>query len=194
MNCARCNDKKCYLEGKDCTGKSDRIAQGYHESASRKIMAAAAEVEAEGYANLTRVEELILFSKKMGYTKLGIAFCAGCADEATALSNILEPHFALESVCCKVCGTDKSVFGLKTIRGGQRETICNPLAQAQLLNEAATELNIIVGLCLGHDILFTKNSTAPVTTLVVKDRVLANNPAGVLYSPYWKYKLKQKGK
>jgi len=195
MNCAGCNDKKCYLEGKDCTGKRDSIAPFYHESDNRKIMAASAEVEAEGYANLTRVEELILFSKKMGYKKLGIAFCVGCADEATGLSKILEPHFVLETVCCKVCGIDKAHFGLKTIRGeGRRETICNPLAQAQLLNEAHTELNIIVGLCLGHDMLFTKNSAAPVTTLVVKDRVLANNPAGVLYSPYWKYKLKQKDK
>lgn len=194
MNCAGCNDKKCYLEGKDCTGKRDSIAQHYQDSENRKIMAASAEVEAEGYANLTRVEELILFSKKMGYKKLGFAFCVGCADEAKALSSILEPLFSLETVCCKVCGIDKADLSLKTIRGGgQRETICNPLAQARLLNEAGTELNIIIGLCLGHDMLFTKNSVAPVTTLVVKDRVLANNPAGALYSPYWKYKLKQKG-
>lgn len=31
----------------------------------------------------------------------------------------------------------------------------------------------------------TKHSQAPVTTLVVKDRVLAHNPAGALYSAYY---------
>ena len=31
---------------------------------------------------------------------------------------------------------------------------------------------------MGHDILFTKHSKAPVTTLAVKDRVLTHNPLG----------------
>jgi len=191
MHCATCNDKQCYREGKDCTGKRAEIAERYREEQNRKIMAASAEVEAEGYANLTRVQELVLFAQKMGYTRLGIAFCVGCADEARALSEILDPRFALASVCCKVCGIDKRDFGLKTIRGNVRETVCNPIGQAQVLNDAGTELNIIIGLCLGHDIVFTRHSHAPVTTLVVKDRVLANNPAAVFYSPYWRYKLKK---
>jgi len=190
MHCAVCNNKQCYQEGKDCTGKREEIAKHYHEEHSKKIMQASAEVEAEGYANLTRVQELVLFAQKMGYTRLGIAFCIGCAEEARALSEILEPQFSLETVCCKVCGIDKAAFGLKTIRGNVRETVCNPAGQAQVLNDAQTDLNIIIGLCLGHDIVFTQHSRAPVTTLVVKDRVLANNPAAVFYSPYWKYKLK----
>jgi uncharacterized metal-binding protein len=178
----------------DCTGKRDHMAHRYEDKHHARIMAASAEVEAEGYANLTRVEELIEFSKKMGYRKLGIAFCVGCAHEAKILQEILARRFTVESVCCKVCGIGKSEFSLKTIRDNPHETICNPLGQAALLNEAGTELNIIVGLCLGHDILFTNNSSAPVTTMLVKDRVLANNPAGVFYSPYWKYKLqKQEG-
>lgn len=39
-----------------------------------------------------------------------------------------------------------------------------------------------MGLCVGHDCLFNRHSAAPVTTLVAKDRVLANNPAGALYT------------
>ena len=62
------------------------------------------------------------------------------------------------------------------------EVICNPVGQAAILNRAGTELNLLVGLCLGHDMLFNKHSAAPVTTVIVKDRVLANNPAGALYS------------
>ena len=56
------------------------------------------------------------------------------------------------------------------------------MLQAEILNSQGTELNIMVGLCVGHDSLFYMNSKAPVTTLVVKDRVLANNPAGALYA------------
>lgn len=48
-----------------------------------------------------------------------------------------------------------------------------------------------MGLCLGHDVLFNKHSVAPVTTVIVKDRVLANNPAGALYSSYWTRVLKE---
>jgi uncharacterized metal-binding protein len=66
------------------------------------------------------------------------------------------------------------------------EAACNPVLQAQLLNNAGTDINIIVGLCLGHDMLFTMNSKAPVTTLIVKDRLLGHNPVIALYSNYHK--------
>jgi len=59
--------------------------------------------------------------------------------------------------------------------------MCNPIAQAQILNEQLTDFNIVVGLCVGHDSLFFKHSEAPVTVLVAKDRVLGHNPAAALY-------------
>jgi uncharacterized metal-binding protein len=43
-------------------------------------------------------------------------------------------------------------------------------------------LNILLGLCVGDDTLFIKHSKAPVTVLAVKDRVLAHNPLGALYT------------
>jgi uncharacterized metal-binding protein len=55
-------------------------------------------------------------------------------------------------------------------------------------------MNIIVGLCVGHDMLFAKYSSAPVTTLVVKDRVTGHNPAAVLYGQNFYYKRLQKEK
>ena len=61
-------------------------------------------------------------------------------------------------------------------------TMCNPIGQAKLLNEAKTDLNIVLGLCVGHDTLFFKYSDAPVTVLAVKDRVLAHNPLGAVYT------------
>ena len=53
-------------------------------------------------------------------------------------------------------------------------------------------MNIIVGLCVGHDMLFAKYSDAPVTTLVGKDRVTGHNPAAVLYGQNFYYKRLQK--
>lgn len=69
------------------------------------------------------------------------------------------------------------------------ESMCNPKYQAQFLNEAGCELFISCGLCVGHDAIFNKNCQGPVTTLVAKDRVLAHNPLGAVYSRYWKKKL-----
>ena len=75
-------------------------------------------------------------------------------------------------------------MGLKEdekVRKGLFEPICNPIAQARLLNNAKTDLNLVVGLCIGHDILFLKNAQAPSTVLIVKDRVLGHNPAAAIY-------------
>ena len=58
--------------------------------------------------------------------------------------------------------------------------MCNPISQAQLLNDAGCQLNVVLGLCIGHDSLFFKHSEGLVTTLVAKDRVLAHNPVGAL--------------
>jgi uncharacterized metal-binding protein len=66
------------------------------------------------------------------------------------------------------------------------------VAQARILNAEGMEMNIIMGLCVGHDMLFSKHSQAPVTTLVVKDRVTGHNPAAVLYGQSFYYKRLQK--
>ena len=60
-----------------------------------------------------------------------------------------------------------------------------------LSNEAKTDLNILLGLCVGHDSLFIKYSEAPITIFAVKDRVLAHNPLGAIYQAesYYKDKL-----
>ena len=62
--------------------------------------------------------------------------------------------------------------------------------QALLLNEAKTDLNILMGICVGHDALFCKYSDAPVTTLVAKDFLAGNNPRAVLYTAQSCYRKK----
>jgi len=107
------------------------------------------------------------------------------------LNEIFEAHgFHVDSVCCKVGSIPKEDIGLadeEKIRPGQFEALCNPIGQAKLLNEAGTELNVAVGLCVGHDSLFFRHSEAPVTVLIAKDRVTGHNPAAVLYTSHSYY-------
>jgi uncharacterized metal-binding protein len=152
----------------------------------------ASEIEAEFYCKKNRLEELIEFSHRMDYSKLGLAFCIGLSEEVKVLADILKQHFEVISVCCKICGIDKQTFKLPQIKSGQFETMCNPCGQAEVLNNEKTDLNIICGLCIGHDIVFTEHSKAPVTTFLVKDRVLGHNPAVSLYSRYIRNRLIEK--
>jgi len=59
--------------------------------------------------------------------------------------------------------------------------MCNPIAQAEILNSEETEFNVMVGLCVGHDALFLKYAHAPTTVLIAKDRVFGHNPAAGSY-------------
>lgn len=155
--------------------------------------------EGEGYGNRsrsekpyvlnpikTRVEEIIAFSKKMGYSKIGLAFCTGLAQEAALFTGILEKNgFEVVSVICKVGRVPKETLGVKEeekIRIGEFESMCNPIAQATLLNEAETEFNVMLGLCVGHDSLFMKYIKGLTTVLAVKDRVTCHNPLAPLYT------------
>ena len=132
----------------------------------------------------------------MGYTRIGMATCIGMLDEAERLAAILRAQgFEPMSVCCKAGSIDKLELGLKEsdkVRPGTFEPACNPIAQAEILNRQGTDMNIILGLCVGHDMLFNKHSQAPVTTLVVKDRVTGHNPIAVLYGQNFYYKRLQK--
>lgn len=138
-----------------------------------------------------RIRELIEFCSLLGIKKLGIAFCAGLHDEAARVVKVLEESgFTTLSVRCKCGAVDKTELSIPSkykIQDPNRyEAACNPIAQAEILNEAGTELNVIIGLCIGHDVLFTMHSKAPVTTLIVKDRLLGHNPVIALYSNYHK--------
>lgn len=180
--CAECKTKEC-RQGKDCFAKSNIHRQLYEESIA-KLHKAGSAIEARYYCEKTRFSEIILFAKELGCQKIGLAFCIGLSEEAKIIDEILSKHFEVVSVCCKVCGIDKKDFDLQQISSESREVMCNPAGQAELLNQAESELNIICGLCVGHDAIFAKLSEAPVTTLIVKDRLLAHNPVGAVYCQY----------
>lgn len=184
MKCALCQDKKCSNDGQNCSSTRETAFQAYTGD-KKKELEISSRLEVEHYMKLTRVEEVIQYALNMGYKKIGLAFCIGLSREAEVIHKIFEKHFEVFSVCCKNGAIDKSLFNLPKHREGDKESICNPIGQALELNKSQTDLNLIVGLCVGHDILFTRNSQAPVTTLVVKDRVLAHNPVGAIYSNYY---------
>ena len=147
-------------------------------------------------ARWTRVEDTVALAKLMGYRKIGIATCIGLLEESKRLGDILTAQ-GLEpfSVCCKSGSIDKLQLGLQEhekVRPNTFEPACNPIAQAELLNQVGTDMNLIVGLCVGHDMLFAKYSKAPVSTLVVKDRVTGHNPVAVLYGQNFYFKRLQK--
>jgi uncharacterized metal-binding protein len=185
-------------------GEAVKVLKGENEDA--RIAYVAARVEGLCYqptpgsdvinARWTRVEDTIAFAKLMGYQKIGIATCIGLLDETERLSAILRAQGLTPlSVCCKAGSIDKNEIGLKEedkVRPGTFEPACNPIAQAEICNELETDMNVIVGLCVGHDMLFNKHSKAPVTTLVVKDRVTGHNPIAVLYGQNFYYKRLQK--
>ena len=133
-----------------------------------------------------RVQETCEFAEKMGYKKLGIAFCGGLHEEALSLTRILEAQgFEVASVVCKAGGIPKEHLGIKEeekICIGEFESMCSPIAQAMILNEEKTDFNILLGLCVGHDSLFLKYSRAYCTVLVAKDRVFGHNPCAALYT------------
>ena len=82
----------------------------------------------------------------------------------------------------------KIAVGLDMTHSALGKNMCNPILQAKILNEKETDLNIVVGLCVGHDSLFYKYSEALCTTLVTKDRVLGHNPVAALYQTESYYK------
>jgi len=117
---------------------------------------------------LDRVDEIIAFCNETGIKSLGIANCTAFEKEALQLENILiDNGFTVNKVNCKL---GKVPF--TNLVHGYKGLSCNPAGQAQYLAEKKTELNIMMGLCLGHDMIFNAKSKAPVTPLVVKDRKL----------------------
>jgi uncharacterized metal-binding protein len=136
---------------------------------------------------LTRIEETIQFARKCGYKRLGLACCGGLAYEAGLLAEILEKNgFEVVSVQCKTGAVPKERIGIKPeekIAGPEMwETMCNPIAQAMIINKSKVDMAIMMGLCVGHDTLFIKYCEPPLTVIAVKDRVLGHNPLAALYA------------
>ena len=202
--CAQCGVHACTRENreqlpKNCPIREEALMEQamacYRLEENSGFYITASEIEALGYCQWPRVKETIQLCLRMGYAKVGLAFCSGLKKEAQVLDSLLRrAGLEVVSVICKAGGADKTACGLtdtQKVRPGQFETMCNPIGQAMLLNQQKTQFNIVLGLCVGHDSMFYKYSEALVTTLVAKDRVLGHNPAAALYCAegYFKERL-----
>lgn len=196
IDCATCNcnnHKTMYPEFCLTEDLSEELLeeamQLYNDKTNKLVTCASAEVESEGYLKKTRVEEVMMFAEKIGAKKLGIATCVGLIREARTLAKILRANgFEVHGVACKVGSVPKSEVGISEHSEQVGLYMCNPILQAKILNKEKTDLNLVVGLCVGHDSLFYKYSEALVTTVVTKDRVTGHNPAAVLYNAESYYK------
>jgi uncharacterized metal-binding protein len=196
ISCVRCAQAVCYFGIKEGTpafcptvGREEALSEARGTLSDEGLMRVAREasrVEGAGYGEWTRVQEVMEFAKRLGVKKIGVAFCIGLRSEARAFSEILESNgFEVVSVCCKVGGEPKEDLGLEDsekIMPGSYEAYCNPVAQALILDEEGCGLNVLVGLCVGHDALFIRHAKALTTVLVAKDRVTGHNPAAALYT------------
>jgi uncharacterized metal-binding protein len=193
MSCPECVTTACCTseEGpfpRDCPTRvldADALRGAYAASADGELARQAARVEAGGYCRLTRLEEIMDFARRCGFSRLGLAHCIGLQAEAAVVKRVFEANgLAVEAVACKAGALPKEMLGLDDddkLSPGEFESMCNPIGQAQVLAAAETELNVLLGLCVGHDSLFFKHSVAPVTVLAAKDRVLGHNPLAAVY-------------
>jgi uncharacterized metal-binding protein len=171
----------------------EKVRRLYEDEENNRVSVISAQIENEFYLQYTRVEEVMEFSRRMGFHKIGIATCVGLIEESRILARILRKNgFEVYGAVCKIGSFLKADVGVSQddmTRTGA--VMCNPIMQAEVLNQAGTDFNVVMGLCVGHDSLFYKYSEALVTTLVAKDRVLAHNPVGALYQAkaYYRNKL-----
>ena len=192
--CASCTVRACRSGDRDNLPKNcpireedlaSQMVEKYHVPENLDFYVTSSSIVAMGYGEWVRVRETMEFCRRMGYQKLGLAFCGGLHEEAKIMAKILRDNgFEVVSVVCKVGAVDKCRAGMtdeQKVHPGRYEPMCNPIMQAELLNREKTQFNIVLGLCVGHDSLFYKYSEAMLTTIVVKDRVLQHNPVGALY-------------
>jgi len=135
----------------------------YSSEETRKLLYESARVEAEGYGRWARVREVAVLAKRMEYDHVGVACCPDTGREARLARDFFEESGL--RVTLPDPGTD-----------------CDPIGQAARMAREGTRLNVIAGMCVGHDTLFIRRSKAPVTSLVVRDLRLAHNPVAALYT------------
>lgn len=177
MDCVNCTPKTCRQSESCGVEKFEKaeLLDIYNNPENQKIISAAASLVDNGKAGkLSRLQELIEFIKKMDYKKVGLAYCYGMEKDAKAFRDIFKnENIKLRTVSCTVGGVNQNEVNDDSCI---EKVSCNPLGQAEQLNSEGVDFVIIMGICLGHDILLQRNLKADFTTFVVKDRVYSNAP------------------
>ena len=177
FDCVACGRRTCLVDG--VCRLPTQPAEGEPVAPQlQQLMVAALDIGAEPERVLCRIAELTYLCVEMQYRHIGLAFCADLFAESETVTRVLRRFVRVTPVCCRVVApTDAPAEPGSDFR-------CNPFAMARALNQAETELNVAIGLSIGCDVIFARLSHAPVTTLFVKDKLLANNPVSACHSRY----------
>ena len=131
-NCALCSGHYCGSGELEKTPTScpcndeeiHKIKELYSEDENYNLAFHSALVEAEGYCEQTRLEEIINFGHKCGFKKLGVAFCVGLSKEANLLCKVLKHNsFEVESVICKNGSIPKEFLNISQIQKLKPDTV-----------------------------------------------------------------------
>jgi uncharacterized metal-binding protein len=144
-------------------GNFPAFAELYSDEAQRIPAIQAALIEAEGYGRWTRLREIAEFANRTEARPVGVAHCTTTAREAGLVATYLRDS------------------GLEVVMPAQSQE-CDPLAQAALLADRNTKLNVICGMSVAHEAMFIRASAVPVTVMVARDARLRHNPVAALYT------------
>lgn len=174
MNCLSCEQKSCKQDAKDCNGNRADMVALYQNQAINDVYSHADNLVAGGKAGqLSRLEEIMLFCKAQHYNIIGIAYCFSMESLAKQTSDyLISQGLRVRSYRCTLNGIKECEINPNL----GRSVNCNPLGQAQAINQEPVDFVIEMGLCLGHDVLFHQHLKKPFTVFVVKDRVHDNDP------------------
>ena len=178
VDCIICKDHQC-IEGKTCNLSSQLNSEPVNKEIA-EMLNSSLDISLEDERILCRLSELVYFAIEMNYKKIGIAYCVDLYEPASIVAQALRRFFNVFPVCCKIGGKQLPDTMLNNVK-----IACNPRGQADFLNMTGVDFNIVIGLCIGTDCIFNQLSNAPVSTLFVKDKSLANNPIGAVYSDYY---------
>jgi uncharacterized metal-binding protein/rhodanese-related sulfurtransferase len=174
MDCTKCNTKGC-RDSQPCVDRSLEYIGKYSVEDNQMVVRAASELVDDGRAGtLNRLEEIVEYAKSRNYQTLGVAYCYGLENEAKLLQNHLSnAGFLTAMVSCTVDGVTEADINPEK---PSQAVSCNPIGQANVINGSGAEFTILMGLCLGHDILIQKQLNMDFTTWLVKDRVSQHRP------------------
>lgn len=157
---------------KDFSLDSEReLNELMQDDLNRRMFVSAAHSAHVGYREkLSRLDETILFARGIEARKIGIAACISLSSEARFAAKALRTAgFEVFGVICKTGHLTCADCGIPLEGRSPDTALCNPIYQAQMLNAEHTDLNVVIGLCAGHDALFMKHADAPCTVMIVKD-------------------------
>lgn len=180
MDCTLCTfDNQC-RKTEPCSGTSfdrEEVVRKYSEETA--IVQAAASLVDDGRAGtLSRLQETIAFAQRMHYKRIGLAYCYGMEKQVQQIAGIIRDNkLNVRAVSCTVGGIPQNEVNPES---AYCSVSCNPIGQAMQLNRENVDLVVMIGLCMGHDILFQREMKADCTTLVVKDRVFNHAPLDAL--------------